>query len=167
MAFRIEWTRTEQDYLRAVLLNHSRLKQTRLLVRVLMPLTLLLLLVYGALFGADGIFIAFVSAFLVVLAFHFGMRWYGLPRHAKRVFEQQRSLHLPMTLEITDEGIRATSGDEDRSFLPWTDAHHWVEGERDVLVFPSDALFYMLPKERLQPDELEELRGYLADTRKL
>lgn len=160
---RIHWTRTEEDYVRAVRLHQSKLRAHRLLSRVLFPLMAVALALYWLLFGRDLLIVAFTTAFSVLLVLFVGVRWLGVPLHARRVFRQQKSLQRPVTLEIDETGLRASTGDDDRSSLVWEDCHRWVEGETDFLIYPSDAIFYFIPKHHLGDEGVAQLRTLLTE----
>ena len=67
-----------------------------------------------------------------------------------------------MTLELDDEGFRGSQGEDRRGFLPWADCHRWVEGSQEFLVFPSDAMFHLIPKRHLDEAEIERVREILS-----
>ena len=80
-SIKLTWTWTEDDYVRAVLLGQSSTKQHRLL-KILIPVTAVLLAIFWLIFGQDTFAVAFTSAFAVVVILYLGLRWWGTPRHA-------------------------------------------------------------------------------------
>lgn len=84
----------------------------------------------------------FPAIALGVWAFY---RFYLLPRQLERVFEQQKDLSAPFTVDLTDTGFEWRN-EFGSSRIPWGDFVKWKENQEMVLLYRSDYTYYMLPR---------------------
>lgn len=78
-----------------------------------------------------------------------------IPMRARKVFRQQKTLHMPVTVTWTDEGYTATAGQHGGT-IAWTDYYGWSADATMIILMQSDALFQMLPKRVLSPADLTD-----------
>jgi putative Ca2+/H+ antiporter (TMEM165/GDT1 family) len=83
-----------------------------------------------------------VGAYLYVIFF----LW--MPYNIRKVFKQQKTLHVPIEVELTDTHFFTTSA-HGTFQMPWTDFHKWKKNDRMVLVYQSDALMHAIPTRAL------------------
>ncbi len=67
-----------------------------------------------------------------------------VPRRAKRIFRQQKTLQRPFTLEFTEAGVR-NEAENGRAEMKWPDFHKWKANRSLILLFHSDALSNIVP----------------------
>ncbi len=164
---RITWSRTEADAVRAIRLHYNNLKWQKPLWYLVIPLVPVLLAIYLLAFGVDLLGIAYVVAYVVIVAAAALFRWVMLPRHARQVFRQQKALHQPLTQEIDERGLGEQRGDDNRTFLPWDAVHRTIEGPDEFMIYQSEALYHMIPKRELTPEESQRVRAILSNRAKL
>jgi YcxB-like protein len=80
----------------------------------------------------------------LVLVFYGFMRFFWLPRFAKRVFAQQKELHENTEISWGPDGFTAANS-TGRTTLPWADFHGWKRGKTMLLLYRSEAMFNFLP----------------------
>lgn len=86
-----------------------------------------------------------------------------LPRAARKIFRQQKTLHEPCVMEIDAEGMVATSS-IGHANLKWKDFTKYKRGKGMILVYHSDALFQMFPIRWFTDDQYESFKGYLRES---
>lgn len=93
--------------------------------------------------------------------------YYRNAKMAKRIYGQQKSLHLPFTLTWTDEHV-ITNSTQGRAVLAWGDLTKVEENKKLILLFESDAIFRIIPRAALtaeqQQDVLARATAGLAQT---
>jgi len=92
--------------------------------------------------------------------------YYRNAKMAKRIYGQQKSLHLPFTLTWTDEHVITESG-QGRAVLAWGDLTKVLENKKLILLFESDAIsasFPAPPDSGQQQDVLRRATAGLAQT---
>jgi hypothetical protein len=96
---------------------------------------------------------------LVYLAFHFGF-WY--PLRARRIYREYKAASLPFSAEITEHGIQVDN-ELGKGLLPWSHIRKWREGSSVFLLYPTDALYHILPKDVFSPESMQEFRKTLNE----
>jgi hypothetical protein len=151
----LEW----QDYLKALQLHTA-------------PLTLTRVLVVGAvsIFGVIGFAflftpksMSFVYIYVIVMfasGAYLVVRNMGLPKRAKQIFEQQKDLHLPYEVEITETALVSTN-QLGHAEQPWSTFVKWRENDDVLLLYHSDVLFSTLPKRIFNTEQIEAVKAYL------
>lgn len=86
--------------------------------------------------------------------------WVVLPRTAKTIFGQQKSLQVVREIEITPEGCTSSSAFGVVT-MKWKDFHKYKVGRDLILVYHSDPLFQMFPKRWFSADEYTQFQEYL------
>jgi len=113
------------------------------------PLVALLIAVGGAAGGAGG------------LAACLGINRLLLPRRARRLFAQQKTLHHEHRTRFDANGFRQTSVRAD-IVLPWGELLHWHLGREVLLLYGNDLLAYFLPVRAFARAELAQVDAILT-----
>ena len=82
--------------------------------------------------------------FLGLAAYLFVIFYLWMPYNIRRVFKQQKTLHVPIGVELTDTHFLTTSAHGNFQ-MPWKDFHKWKKNDRMVLVYQSEALMHAIP----------------------
>lgn len=155
----LEW----QDYLKAQYLHMrpSRLGLGLMIgVLALFVLSLISLGILAAL-GGQGVQ---AWLFLLPVVFLAGVGFYiyvMLPWNVRRIFAQQKELAAPFEHEITETALNSTS-QYGNSVRPWSSFHKWKENQDLLLLYLSDIVFVIIPKHFCTPEQIEAIRGHLA-----
>ena len=148
-----------QDYLNAQKLHMRKSNFAFVLLGVVLILyvlvSLIMVLLYGAREYATYILIVLIPVGAVLL-----FRYVLLPRRIKRIFEQQKELHAPIEIEITEDALR-TSSQYGHAERPWSMFLHWNEDANVLVIYHSDAMFTILPKRFFSPEQIEIAKEYL------
>ena len=112
--------------------------------------------------GAASAVLAFVVvwplASLAVLAVYcFGV----IPWRATKHFKQNRFLAHAAEFRIDETGLHVRS-DLGASDIPWDHLHKWKENKRLILLYPTDAMYYLFSRRLFTAEEWEEFRGLAA-----
>ena len=97
-----------------------------------------------------GSLICFAVYFLVVT-----------PWQATRQFKQNRFLAHAAEFRIDETGLHVRS-DLGASDIPWDHLHKWKENKRLILLYPTDAMYYLFSRRLFTAEEWEEFRGLAA-----
>ena len=95
----------------------------------------------------------FMFILVAYLVFHFRVL---LPRHARKIFTQQKGLQVPYEIEITDDMYSAAS-ERGTSKCPWNEFHKYKRNESTILVYQSDALFHIFQRRWFTDEQFDEL----------
>jgi hypothetical protein len=139
---KVEYRITEDDYAKAMQLHEWRrvLRWPSAIARA----TILILLILGAWWlPPDAAQIAAVC--VVALAIAPAVRVYLVTHHARRMYRQYKGIQEPMTVELSDDGLRVGSVDGE-AILPWRKILQWRQNDQFVLIYKMPMLFYLLPK---------------------
>jgi len=71
------------------------------------------------------------------------LRWW-IPRHAKKIFAQQKSLHLETEIWWDDDKFYSTNS-QTQAHMAFADMVKWRSNDKTVLLYHSDHLFNFLP----------------------
>jgi hypothetical protein len=80
------------------------------------------------------------------------------PRRIRRIYRQQRTLHLDYVVRWDADAMVAAS-ENGHNVTPWRDVLRWREDAHTVLVYHSDLLFQFIPKRAASEAQLASLRG--------
>ena len=109
------------------------------------------------------LFPAMFGAVLLYLVLYFCVM---VPISAYRIFNQQKSLNLPFSIEASPEAL-SSFNETGKSVMPWNHFVKWKEGGTLFLIYHSDVMFQLVPKRFFQSHaELNEFRGFLAGVRR-
>jgi hypothetical protein len=152
---------TPEDYVKAIYLN----MRPRPLFKWLGGFILLLLVFTLAVSGFravachdDWVVPAVLVGVLAYLTFVFGLR---LPARLKKIFRQQKSLHSPYQMEITEEFV-FTKSVVGESKLTWDYFRKWKEGKTLITLYQSDVMLHIFPKRCFaSPDDVAQFRQLL------
>jgi hypothetical protein len=158
----IEYEITEQDFFNAqrLAIKNSPIVLVRL-TRWILPL-----------FGLAGI------GFIVHATFQLGFSWQLIPglafcsffvsipwlskRTQKKLYKSTPSFHGKLSLEVADDGL-AFAGPSFSSKVNWSHFRRFFEDEHSFIIYQqSGTVFNILPKRTLTPEQITELRDFLA-----
>ena len=80
----------------------------------------------------------FIALFLVIL------RYWTVPRHARRAFHQQAAFHHPVRIEWDEQQFRLDSKNG-TSRLDWSDIFAWHPARDIILIYLSAQLYHLVP----------------------
>ena len=84
-----------------------------------------------------------------------------LPNLTKKIFNQQKELHAPFEMEITDTNL-VMSNEFGNAIRPWKHFTKWKENKELITLYHSDVMFTMIPKRLLtNPQQLEIIRSII------
>jgi len=166
-AGQLEWT----DYLNAQLLHLRPNKFLKIIWGVsfsIMALTIIYVLYKMYRYFIGGFYtgvismlpaLAFPIIFPIILLLY---RYVLLPYQIKKIFNQQKELHAPFEMEITEVHLVA-SNEFGNSIRPWKNFIKWKENEELITLYHSDVMFTIIPKRLLtDPQQLEMLKSYIT-----
>ncbi len=107
---------------------------------------------------AIGSGIAIGFAFLAIIV---GGTWLLIPRRARRLFEQQRSLHHEQHVTLKSDGFRLASVRAD-SFFPWNELPGWQVSRNILLIFSNDMMAYYIPRRAISDTQVSEAVAILT-----
>jgi hypothetical protein len=89
---------------------------------------------------------AIFAAVLAVFAILLAIGWLvGTPSRARRHYRQYRGIQEPITIELTEAGIKFSNTDSE-GILPWSKALQWRQNDRYILIYTMPIIFYIVPK---------------------
>ncbi len=86
--------------------------------------------------------------------------WLGPWQAARSQFRGQPAARGPKTLTTTDSGME-WEGTTAKSEVHWPAYVRWCESNSMLLIYPSPALFVIVPKRAFTPEQLAEFRQLL------
>lgn len=95
-----------------------------------------------------------------VLLFCYGLGYFLLPRRTRKLFVQQKFIHLVQHFEVTDEAF-ISSSDLSTARLTYAMVHKWVENSHIFLIYLSDNTFIFLPVEIAGNEAIDAIRANL------
>jgi len=104
------------------------------------------------------IFYALLAAALVAAGT--GLNYVLVPRKARKLFRQQKSLHSEASIGWSGEGFSYKSP-LTTTLHPWAHYRAWGENKDVLVMFLTDTQFNLVPKRHIPDGALEELRTLL------
>jgi len=96
----------------------------------------------------------------VMAYFTFAILWWRA--RITRTYHQSKLLHEPFTFEATDSHL-VTKANFGESKIPWESFHKWKADARLVLLYQSDVLFHMFPRQAfVSAAEFQSFRDMIA-----
>lgn len=89
----------------------------------------------------DWLVLLFPTVFLGSLVF---FQFFWRPRRIARIFNQQKELSLPFTIEADEESLHF-SNELSSSRLPWNYFVKWKMNDKILLLYRTDIMFNMIP----------------------
>jgi len=68
-----------------------------------------------------------------------------LPWRARRTYRQYKAVALPFAAELLADGVHFEN-ELGASTVPWSHVRRWREGKSMFLLYPTEVLFYIVPK---------------------
>ncbi|GGF71936.1 hypothetical protein GCM10007301_34600 [Azorhizobium oxalatiphilum] len=93
-----------------------------------------------------------LALFILTPLVRVGWGYWLTVRHARRIFAQQQSLHLPFDLTWDEESL-TTRSEQGTVRLEWLYVLRVVEDRRLILVYESEALARLVPRRFFTPDQ--------------
>lgn len=84
-----------------------------------------------------------------------------LPRRARRVFAESKSMHGEQCLQLSDHQVEFSS-DSGVYRLPWQDVHKWDEYRGVFMIYPSSAMMVLVPATRIDGAAMAFAKARLA-----
>lgn len=78
-----------------------------------------------------------------------------LPRQARKIYGQQKTLQYPVEAGWSSEAYSASSAAV-ASTVPWLDYHGWSADDKIILLMQSPILFQMLPRRALREEQAQD-----------
>ena len=91
-----------------------------------------------------------------------GLNYVLAPRHARKLFRQNKSLHLEAMIGWSDEGFSYKSSLAS-GLQPWGHYRAWTENKDVLVMFLTDNMFNIVPKRDIPKATLEELKNLLTN----
>ena len=85
-----------------------------------------------------------------------------LPFQARRMYKQQKTLHVPFTFRLDETGLRIES-ELGSTVLPWAMLHRWKENKHLFLIYHAANLFTPVPKRLQSPEAALSMRSFLQE----
>lgn len=86
-------------------------------------------------------------------------------RAARNTLRDHPGMNDPVNYRFDADGFAAQTT-YTQAHYPWSKMWDWRETGRIILILPTPRNFYVVPKRGVDPNVLDRLRGYLAQTRK-
>ena len=83
-----------------------------------------------------------VAVFAVLFAV---ILFVGTPSRARRHYRQYKGIQEPITVELTEAGIKFSNADGE-AILPWSKVFQWRQNDRFILIYGMPILYYIVPK---------------------
>lgn len=104
----------------------------------------------------------YFSWFLLGLPAVFFVSLWTAPRIQARIqYRRMPSAHVPVTLTISDAGLKSQSQYSD-SRVAWSAYIGWAESESVFVLFPQPRIYLPIPKRAFTNAQVEEFRNVLA-----
>jgi len=162
--YQIEGTYQVEDYVQANRL-HMRQKWLRnTFVRLVFYGTLFCLSVFVGIWVAisstDQSPLSILAAILPIILMIALLGYIYLPYRMKKIFAQQKELHLPFKMQISEAGIHSENS-LGQGTRPWNMFTKWKEDQKIMMIYHSDVMFSMLPKRLLTMEIIDFVREQL------
>jgi hypothetical protein len=159
MELHLQTQLTAEDYVEARLL-HGWVRAYIIYTLLILTIILLILAVSGARLNSptgNGC----VLGLAIALALGLKTVPRAVARRSRRIFAQQKSLHVTREILISDTTISSKS-DRGDARLPWSDFYKWNGNDKIILLYPSENLFHMFPRRWFTSGEFGEFKDLLA-----
>ena len=67
------------------------------------------------------------------------------PRRARQHYRQYKDMQEPLTVELTDAGIKFSTANGETA-LPWPKVFQWQQNRQFILIYRMPVLFHIVPK---------------------
>jgi hypothetical protein len=158
---RISYRITREDYIDAQKLHRSKsprafVRAIVLLGKVLAGVGFLTLLVLAAV-DRDRNLWSNLAPLIILLAAGALVMLVGVPFSWRRSYAKDPRLQHEITADISEDGIHLESSDFD-SILKWGLYFRFLESDRVFLLYQTNRMFNLFPKNAFAPGEIEEFR---------
>ncbi len=139
---KVEFRITEDDYAKAMQLHEWR-RMLRWPLAIARAIVLILLIFAGWWQPGAAPIIAVCVVVLSILPAV--LLYIVVPYSARRMYRQYKGIQEPMTVELSDDGLRLGSVDGE-AILRWGMIFRWRQNDQFVLIYKMPMLFYLVPK---------------------
>jgi hypothetical protein len=156
--YTVEGNITLEDYQNANRL-HRRAKGFRFFLQALVYIYIALMLAFVLFLAVRSPSLGTILPLLILVGL-FIFIWAYIPRRIRKVYEQQKELHLPYTMNLDEAGFHMKNevGESNR---PWNMFVKWKEDNNLIMLYHSDVLFSMISKRYLNEEALRFLHEQL------
>jgi hypothetical protein len=133
---------TEDDYVKAMRLHTwrdfiARPSATQLALRFVIVILLGLAVWIEPTVSLVGILVLAIAVAVLLL--------FWVPALSRKHYKQHTAIHDPLTIELSDDGIRFSSADGETKAL-WPKVFQWRQNDQFVLVYRMSLMFHIVPK---------------------
>ena len=97
---------------------------------------------------------------MIFILFYFILIYLYLPWRTRKIFAQQKELHLPFKIQISETGVYFENS-LSQTTRPWNMFTKWKQGQKIMMLYHSDVMFSMLPKRLLTTEIVDFVREQL------
>lgn len=147
----------EEDFLKA-----GRLHGRRWLLRFALPyfaVLFALMVWFSRNFGEHRVW--FLAGFSVFLVLVLGFKWFvQMPRRTRKNFRQQAEVQKEMTCSLEEEHFSMEHANGSLR-KPWSEFRKWRHSEDLILLYPTDLVYFVIPRRCLTDDEWNKVMTWL------
>lgn len=107
---------------------------------------------YGLILGACGV---------ALIGLLYGLSYLMLPRRARKLFGQHVAMRKAMRVAWSDEALVQETANATGRYA-WTDLNRWADGASAVLLYPTEAMYFIVPHRVLTDAQHDDLVATLA-----
>jgi len=144
---KVQYRITEDDYVRAVQFHSFRRFIARPSTKTLVAVCIFLA-VSGFILWLDPSLptLLALATWVVVFALVYALALFvQVPRRARLHYRQYSTIQQPLTLELTDAGVKFSNADGEGT-VRWPKVLQWRQNDRFILIYPMPILFHIVPK---------------------
>lgn len=150
------FTLTAEDYANALRLHMRRYWATRWTPKLTVLVIFLIAIAILVTSSSDLWTFAAIAVMISAAAAPVARYFFDLPRQARKVYAQQKTLHQPIDASWTPDAY-VTTAEDAASTIGWGEYYGWSADEKVVLLMQSQALFQMLPRRALSESQMSDL----------
>lgn len=141
MKLEIEFTVTEDEYVKAIKLHTKSSVKVRVIC-LMLGISAVFLYLYSA--PNIFLFVAVGTCFGLIFGQEMTRRFIA-PSQARSIYRSYKAMQEPIKLTLADNGIHL-SAQSGESNLQWSRINAWRESDQLILVYEHDHLYHPIPK---------------------
>ncbi len=153
MTHKIQGQITLLDYKKTLKL-HSKSSPFLTAVGILVRLLLVSVLLYGLVIALQKCSLFLILFDGILLMTYTYLLFFYTPKRIKQIYEQQKSLHLPFSIQISNTGI-ISENEVTKSEYSWALFTRWRENEYAILLYHSDLGYTPLLKRLMNQETIQ------------
>jgi hypothetical protein len=159
---KIQGKLSSDDYLQSALLNLSRFRGVFILIGLIFAFSFTVMLVTNWSLGIP--IIQYSLPVLILPGIYLLWRYLILPKNINRIFNQQKDLHSPFTIEISEDDF-IYSNEYGQTKRPWSNIVKWKENDQIFSIYHSDVALTIIPKRSfINQDQINLVQTFLSNT---